>query len=845
MSRAARGSKLWEANPFADKWGVKRRRRKDSPPTVRSCIAAWFVILALMSSAQAQFTLPAKFNLSDDVRLDEADGNVTAQLRRALPLAAAGQHEEALDILRRAAESDGRKVVRVAPQRAVSVQEYGQMVLASLPAEALALYRGRVDGQAEAWYQAGRKRRDESQLTQLVDELFCSSRGDDALLLLGELALERGDPDAAAAWWLKLFDVPPGVIAAADFERIRRSPQLAKPAAALLDRFYTRQAGPRAADGAAWYVGVREAWNAMTDAESAELAATWRQQGLPPTRLAYPGTDIPRADVRARLILAGIHSAVVGGPGDVAGRLARVREELARFRALHPQARGHIAGQEQGYADYLAKVLEEAPQWPAPSGAADIATFAGDETRQPRLPRDYAPPKELGPPRWRVDLGKPYVGVAQRERSRNGRPEREPRIGESWLAPQSHFVVTQGELLFAATAQDVVAWNMRTGEPAWPSAGAPRPGVIYRDAAVKPWQGRYPSLDVPRFTLTVREGLLAARFGAPETSLPADDGGPRTSARSRLVLLDVGARGQGRLARLPLEVDDDTWAFDGVPLLDGERMYVALRRSDVRPQVHVACYDLAHDPPRLKWRTFVASAERPGSGALVEFTHNLLTQHGRTLYLNTQLGAVAALDAERGGVRWLHLYPRARLGDLNTPRSTPHILRSVTPCLYHRGELFVAPADAPAVMCLDADTGESRWSTDAAADAMQLLGVAQDCLVLGGRHLLALDRSTGRLLARWPEQVHPEQPGRGRGFLTQGQVWWPAQGEIHIFSLTAARQAGSSKPGTPKPGMWKPVASLTVPKPTLAAGNLALAADHLILQNVTEQQVELVAWRLE
>ena len=58
--------------------------------------------------------------------------------------------------------------------------------------------------------------------------------------------------------------------------------------------------------------------------------------------------------------------------------------------------------------------------------------------------------------------------------------------------------------------------------------------------------------------------------------------------------------------------DDDGWAFEGAPVVEGQNLYVAMRKSDVRPQAHVACFDV--DTGRRRWRTLVCSAETPGGG---------------------------------------------------------------------------------------------------------------------------------------------------------------------------------------------------------------------------------------
>ena len=69
-----------------------------------------------------------------------------------------------------------------------------------------------------------------------------------------------------------------------------------------------------------------------------------------------------------------------------------------------------------------------------------------------------------------------------------------------------------------------------------------------------------------------------------------------------------------------------------------------MRRNDIRPQAHVACFDAPTG--RMRWRRFVCAAETPARGMLPECTHNLLTLAGDTIYYNTNLGAVASLAVE-------------------------------------------------------------------------------------------------------------------------------------------------------------------------------------------------------
>ena len=130
-----------------------------------------------------------------------------------------------------------------------------------------------------------------------------------------------------------------------------------------------------------------------------------------------------------------------------------------------------------------------------------------------------------------------------------------------------------------------------------------------------------------------------------------------------------------------------------------------MRHNDIRPQAYVACFDTTAG--RMRWRRFVCAAETPARGMLAECTHTLLTLAGDTIYVNTNLGAVAARWPDDGHIIWISLYPRARSGNL--ARLDAHWQRDLNPCVFDRGQLYVAPADSPRFYALDAATGQILW----------------------------------------------------------------------------------------------------------------------------------------
>src|SRR5439155_13447625 len=67
--------------------------------------------------------------------------------------------------------------------------------------ELLGPYRDRVEGRARQLLDRGRADRDPQPLVELLDQFFCSRSAEMALHLLGDLACERGDFDAARTYW--------------------------------------------------------------------------------------------------------------------------------------------------------------------------------------------------------------------------------------------------------------------------------------------------------------------------------------------------------------------------------------------------------------------------------------------------------------------------------------------------------------------------------------------------------------------------------------------------------------------------------------------------------------------
>ncbi len=125
------------------------------------------------------------------------------------------QWSEAIDLYQRVIDRYGDKVAKLPKGEPgtdpanefllyMDGRRYCHRCIAQMPPEAREIYRNRLDPLAERWYREGASRRDEGMLRRVVDRAFCSSWGDDALELLGDLAFQDGRFGEALAMYRHL-----------------------------------------------------------------------------------------------------------------------------------------------------------------------------------------------------------------------------------------------------------------------------------------------------------------------------------------------------------------------------------------------------------------------------------------------------------------------------------------------------------------------------------------------------------------------------------------------------------------------------------------------------------------
>jgi outer membrane protein assembly factor BamB/tetratricopeptide (TPR) repeat protein len=154
--------------------------------------------------------------LSTAARGDEAPEVVFRGENRAAAgrLAGARKHlddhkwGEAIEQLQAILNTADNDLVPLNATHSVPARRLCQVQLASLPPEALRLYRQRYEGQAGKKLEQAQADRDIPQLRRLVEEAFCTRAAEKAIDLLGDLAFERGRFEEAEEWWRLLSPLP-------------------------------------------------------------------------------------------------------------------------------------------------------------------------------------------------------------------------------------------------------------------------------------------------------------------------------------------------------------------------------------------------------------------------------------------------------------------------------------------------------------------------------------------------------------------------------------------------------------------------------------------------------------
>ncbi|TWT99742.1 outer membrane biogenesis protein BamB [Botrimarina colliarenosi] len=713
--------------------------------------------------------------------------DVSSRIRRTLlqyeALTADGAWDDAIALIERLQTESGGDLVEVAPigapiesqdsvdgqpptkelplekpigrERFAPLAQRCQQLLASLPAEGLAAYRARIDRTARERIDGATARLDESALVRLVQEFYASEPAADALLALGELALERGDAAAARRWLSRvhplLYD-PWGRPAGASL--------------VLLD----------------------------PSVDPAELAAAWRQSPRPEGLPVVNANDDLLPLALSRLALASIR----------AGDLRRAAAETRLLRGLAPDVEGRLAGRTQPLAEALEAIIDEQ------ASSADRLThrqgpfaWAWSEAVPYEAEPTAAPAPNLNRNVIQLNaFGQPVVI--------NSGPDPTPTETSPTLS-----AVVEGLSAFYVERGAVQRLNLATGETEpqpLPGVATPRQrgagpalgdvarranlGVnavnqlfVFRGAAGQAPNAAAAATQPVRIdpSLTVAEGVLYARLVEGQRIVRGPNGRAMASTNESLIGVRIDATDATPVRFRPPEDDPPAavrgvadYQFAGQPTVRGDRLYIAIVRPGVRNEMSLACYAVTSG--RLLWRCDLGSGDvesritgtNPAPPVVV----------GDSVYVATNLGAVAAIDASRGRIRWIARYPRTTQPNIRFDQ----VGEPASPCVVIGDQLIAAPSDSEQLTAWDTGTGAPLWSVPRRSDAT-IAGVVRQpsgaVVVLAGRRLTSYDTLTGQQQLCWPESPRAGLRGLGAAAVVGNEVFLPTSEAIFAIDPTS------------------------------------------------------------
>lgn len=708
------------------------------------------------------------------------------------------QWEELIDLLVRTIdESAGRLIAE--PQR----DEFQETIVRWVPLERylqdrllrwgvehpdlLRAYRQRYDAIAKRRLDDARRRGDCLAAMRLADELLATSSGDEALLLVGDLAMDRGWYWAAISY-LRRIDARWQACAEGGVD---------EPVAALGWELVWERMGRAAGETPTASIVERVA---------KQIAERRVEQGWP--FASYVGTDIDQAEVGLRLVVAYM---ATGERGTAAGLAAMCRQ-------CYPTSRLWYRGIEREGGEVwdvlLAEIQSPLRHFSAIGPAATddgFTTVGGQATRVSTV----GPLRDLeSSPRWWWAYPESHSELTGDKEKLRQYPAEQPvgRANSQWGGV--HVAIHRGTVIVPLEDQ-LFGLKLATGQ-VWPDAQAGQPIVVAPLPATRlPETGLMPYDGQMQHTVSVADGRVAMRSGAVVSGwLPVMR--PRSGA-SQVTVVDLQREGK-LLPGYPLMGSSTTSAaaieggaadgsvveFEGTPLLVGQRMYVGItQRDDALMTAAVRCYDVAsgvmlfQSPIVSASRAIVTdSGQRAGQNRVAR---GLVSYREGTVFYHGDGGAIAALDAETGELRWVVRYPRAELAEGGYWRRRRGARRECSPVALVGPLAIAGPADSDRLLAVDASEGRLIWATapGSADDCQGVLGDNGRQLIVGGDRLYWIERDSGRIVASWPANSTQQpqgslaQPrGAGRGLLAGQQVYWPTADALWVFAATLGEREG-------------------------------------------------------
>lgn len=535
----------------------------------------------------------------------------------------------------------------------------------------------------------------------------------------------------------------------------------------------------------------------------------------------------------------------------LAGDSSRAAKQATRLREKYPDATDTIGGKSRVLTEIVQAALASSRQvnesgtsntWTVPFGANDRAAVAIETTDQ-GAPRVWAKLETI--PFQSVHTNMPGEGEADLR----GMFQRQREMGVSTGVLPS----VDGNQLFFQDNASLYAYDTDRAAP------------IIGWLATYPGTGRYTqpgAASTPRgvqMTTTLTDRSVLAILGQPEMM---NVGGP--DAQTAVVCLDrATGRSNWKFAPNLLETEDEALRNAkpvGSVLVAGDSVYVVAhsRRQGAFEDSYLLC--LALEDGSVRWTRHLAS----GNASRMNFDYNIPPQNpgdshlayaDGSVFVCTDLGGIASVNAADGTLAWLSVYPRplptnpqlqwAAMNMGQAARVTPAYVGN--PVIASNGLIISMPGDAENLFVHDAATGELRASVKmerlpeekTAADPPEqyqvLVGLRSNRVIVSGSRSIALldlekilaandspERTFNDVMVRYrvfSKTDHLDDTIRGRPFITDKCIYVPTAWKMFVMNADASLAKE----------MYPPAQDTWLNRADEAPGNLVYAGDSLIV----------------
>ncbi len=536
----------------------------------------------------------------------------------------------------------------------------------------------------------------------------------------------------------------------------------------------------------------------------------------------------------------------------LAGEDARAKLRAGELAKQHAEASGIIGGKPRNLLEVVNSVLQSPRvtrgekserSWPVPFGSNDHAALAS-ETVEGTAPRIWARLESITlrpgsiSPIAAANFEANGIGV-------NQSLDRQRDLGAmTGILPS-----VDGHQMFFQDNAAVYGYDLDRGEPilGW-LANYPGDGA-YRA------NGAFASPRSVQMTTTLTDRSVLAILGQPETQA-----GVGSDVQTPIVCLD---RANGTLnwktSLSEIKSDDESMRAArpcGSVLVVGDSVYVMARsrRNGAFEDSYLIC--LALEDGSHRWSRHLAS----GNSARAYMDYNLPPSSGGDshlayadgrVFVSTDIGALACVNAADGSLAWLSVYPRPLpvnpqyqwqvMNSGQMLRVKPSFTGN--PVIVQDGMILCLPGDAEHLFVFDSVTGELRGrvsmatASSAAGVGLEqpqkysiLVGVDGDHVVVAGTRSIALldlakiegDCEFGDVLIRARAFLKPgfeDDTIRGRPFLTNKSIYVPTAWKLFRLSADANKALETYPPANDS---WE---SRTDEEP----GNVLFANDSIIV----------------